>query len=171
MHAIRAAGLAACLVTGGALSAAATSYSAINFNDWSSVTLFGPSGGQVVAPIPIGGNPLATLSVSTLTNATTYTGHVSGGLSYDFSEGAIESIDVSLQYNPVQAFGDGHGVLSLLIEQGGSYYGAGLGSTGAAPRDGERWLSMPLRSRISCCSTGCPLGCRGGRISPPGRQA
>lgn len=168
MSILRSACLSVLCVMGFALPSHAVSFSATAFGDWSGVTLFGPNLGQVVAPIPIGGNPLAALSVSTLTPDTTYTGLISGGLTYDFSAGGVASIDVSLQYNPVLAFGDGHGVLPLLIEQSGNYYGAGLATTGSTVGWNTVSLSGLTTADFQLFDGARYRACRAARISLPG---
>lgn len=125
--------LAVALVSGLASGARAAplEYGAGDFSAWSSQTFLGFVGGQVVSPQASGGNPGASLLVTTVTNAATFTGHFDPAFVYDPANGAIASISASLDYLNVSSFGQGHGGSALLLRQGASWFYAGSFLTGS----------------------------------------
>lgn len=102
------------------------------FSDWTSSAIFGPPNGQVSSAESSGGNPGDFLSVTTVTNDGTITGHFNPSFVYDPAGGAINSIEASLDYRNITSFGAGHGVGPIVLEQNGSFFEAGSFTTGAS---------------------------------------
>jgi hypothetical protein len=97
--------------------------------DWATTVISGSAGGQVASTSVTGGNS-ATLpvdpywSVLTNTNSTTITGFSSPGFTYDFSAGAINQINFSLDYEIVNAFGQGQAFGLMAIQNGNIFQAA-----------------------------------------------
>lgn len=115
----------ACSLAFTSANAAQITFSDGDFASWTAVSILGPNGGQTIERSSTGGNPDAFLSVTTVTNSSTYTGLLNPGFVYDPSQGAIEFIEASLDFRNITSFGQGHGVATLLLEQAGSYFVAG----------------------------------------------
>lgn len=110
-----------------------------DFTGWIAVTTVGPGNGQTEVRQTTGGNPDAFLSVTTVTNSQTFTGHFLPTFVYDPAGGAIEFIETSIDYRNIASFGQGHGVFTLLLEQAGSYYADGSFLSGSTNFD---WQSQ-----------------------------
>jgi len=97
---------------------------------WATTFASGVSG-QTGAQVASGGNPGAYWEVETTTNTQTFMAHLGSALVYDPALGALDSIDISLQYLPLAARGDGHFIAPLLRQDGTLYRASGsvTGST------------------------------------------
>jgi hypothetical protein len=93
-----------------AASAASIVFSDGDFSTWTSATIFGTAGGQSVLRQTSGGNTGAYLSVSTITNDTTFTGFFAPTFVYNPSQGAITSIVSSIDFRNIASIGQGQAV-------------------------------------------------------------
>ncbi|MFK8014725.1 MAG: thrombospondin type 3 repeat-containing protein [Gammaproteobacteria bacterium] len=106
-----------------------------NLPPWSTATSGGQSGGQTSNQQITGGNPDRFLSVTTTTNADTFTAHLNADFVYNPSEGAVDSLDISLDFRNIFAFGEGHGVGAVVAQQDGNLFVAANTITGSANFD------------------------------------
>jgi hypothetical protein len=120
--AMRILAIVAAVALAFASPAAATSFTEGDWSGWTSMTYQGASGGQTAARQTAGGNPGAYYEVATGTNAATWTKHLNAAFTYDPSAGAIESIDISLDYLSLNTFGQGMGVRAVVAEQDGALF-------------------------------------------------
>lgn len=121
---VRILWLAALAVVSTSANAATITFSDGDFAlpPWSSMTLDGAVGGQTSFQDSAGGNPGSFLSVTTVTNAVTFTSHTNADFVYDPAQGAISSIDIALDYRNISSFGEGHGVSAVLAVQDGNVF-------------------------------------------------
>jgi hypothetical protein len=124
-------GLLAVAVVGSPAGAATLTFDAGEFAAWTAETFIGVNLGQTVVPEATGGNPDANLRVTTVTGGETFTGHFDPAIVLDPAANPINAIAASLDYQVLSAFGDGHGVGLILLEQAGSFYYAGGFVTGS----------------------------------------
>lgn len=106
---------------------------------WTSVTTSGANGGQISSQATAGGSPGSFLSVTTTTNSETFTAHTNAGFVYDPALGAIDTIDVSLDYRNIISFGEGHGVGAVVAVQDGNVFVAGRFITGSTNFDWQNY--------------------------------
>jgi len=123
----------------------------VEFNDgefnlppWSTATSGGQSGGQTSNQQITGGNPDRFLSVTTTTNAETFTAHLNADFVYDPGEGAVDSIDISLDFRNIFSFGEGHGIGAVVAQQDGNLFVAADTITGSANFDWQTFSVTDL---------------------------
>lgn len=124
-------GLLLAAVVCGQAGAATLTFNAGDFAGWAAETFSGVNQGQAVVAEATGGNPGANLRVTTVTGGDTFTGHFDPAIVLDPATNPIAAIAASLDYQVLAAFGDGHGVGLILLEQAGSFYYAGGFVTGS----------------------------------------
>ncbi|MEO0487879.1 MAG: hypothetical protein AAF092_18430 [Pseudomonadota bacterium] len=93
-------------------------------------TLQGPGGGQVAAQSS-NGVPGTAHQVTTTQSVAVATAHILVGASVDPTVSALESVGFSIDFTPVNAFGQGQAV-GLILRQDGNYFSATSTITGAS---------------------------------------
>ena len=132
-------GMFVALSVAGQASAATLSLTDSTFAGWSIEAIVGSPGFQTGSQQPdggnTGGNPDPFWQVTTTTNELVYSMSSGPGLEVDPSvSGAILSMDVSFDFRPISAFGQGH-AFGLALQQGGQYFYAITGISGSQSTD------------------------------------
>lgn len=128
-------GLFVAVSVAGPASAATLSLTDSTFAGWAVEAMVGFPGGQTGLQQADGGNtggsPDPFWQVTTTTNDLVRSMSTGAGLEVDPSvSGAITSIDVSFDFRPISAFGQGH-AFGLALQQGGKYFFVQTGITGS----------------------------------------
>lgn len=110
------------LMIGSQVQAATVIFNEQDFSTWSSSRVAGANNGQTGVDVPSGGNPDGYWQVTT--NTGLYTDTISSpaaSFTYDFSAGAINEINFSVDYFIDVAFGQGHR-FGLFAVQDGNFF-------------------------------------------------
>lgn len=124
------------------LQAATVTFNEQNFSTWNAVEVNGIVGGQTGTLISSGGNAGSYWQVRTNTNTTTNTiSSPASSFTYDFSAGAINQINFTVDYLLENSFGQGHR-FGLFAVQGGNFFSTIGAITDSNAADFGNWLSF-----------------------------